>query len=166
MKKIAIGVVLLLLLFVPSARAESVKELIEEPARFDGKQVSFEGEVIGVMVRGDQAWVNIFDRGASIGVWTRAEDAKGISFVGDYTHRGDIVKGVGIYHVACLEHGGDTDIHASSFLVSEKGRPIERRPSIPLVLLSALVVLIAVFVSFYLWRIRKERKKKFPWPFY
>lgn len=165
MKRVAL-LVLLLLLLVPPARGEALRELIDEPAAFDGRQVSFRGEVIGVMIRDDQAWVNIFDNGVAIGVWCRAEEARSISFVGDYTHQGDIVEGVGIYHMACPEHGGDTDIHALSLRVVEKGHQIERPLNLPLVLISVVITLVAVVLSYYLWHIRKEMKKRVPWPFY
>ncbi|MGC8817088.1 MAG: DNA-binding protein [Candidatus Hadarchaeum sp.] len=164
--KRALALILLLLLLVPTARAETLKELIDDPMAFDGKQVSFRGEVIGVMVRGEQAWINIFDNGLAIGIWCRAEEAREISYIGDYTHQGDIVAGVGIYHLACPEHGGDTDIHALSLSVVEKGHTVERPPDMLLVLLSLVIALAAVILSYYLWHIRKEMGKRTPWPFY
>lgn len=167
MRKAALIFILLVLFLMPKAvGAESVKELTEESERFDGSQVSFGGEVIGVMVRGGSAWVNILDNGYAIGIWCTAEDAESISFVGDYTHQGDYVSGEGIYHMACAEHGGDADIHARVFRISETGRTVERTPNLLLVLISIAVMAIAIFVSFYLWRARKEQKKIFPWPSY
>ncbi|MEM2889732.1 MAG: hypothetical protein QW358_00070 [Candidatus Hadarchaeum sp.] len=157
---------LLLFLLAPPARAEKLMEFINEPVNFDGRQVSFMGEVVGVMIRGDQAWVNIYDNGLAIGIWCEAEWVKNISFVGDYTHRGDTVEGVGIYHMACPEHGGDMDIHALSLLVVEKGHTIERPLNTLLVLLSVVIALAAVILSYYLWHIRKELGKRTPWPFY
>jgi hypothetical protein len=164
--KRAVLVILLLLLLAPSARAETLRELLDEPASYDGRQVSFRGEVIGMIIKGDHAWVNIFDNGSAIGVWCRAEEAREISFIGDYTHRGDIVAGTGIFHLACAEHGGDVDIHAISLTVSEKGHVIERPMDVLLFSVSALIALAAVLLSFYLWHLRKERRKRVPWPFY
>lgn len=165
MKRIVL-LILLLFLLVPPARAETLKELIDEPVNFEGRQVSFRGEVIGVMIRGDHAWVNVCDNGLAVGIWCRAEEARLISFIGDYTHQGDIIEGVGIYHMACTEHGGDTDIHAHSLMVAEKGHVIERPPNMLLVLLSVVITLAAVVLSYYLWHIRKEMGKRTPWPFY
>jgi len=167
MRKAAVILILLILLLTPrTARSEPVGELIEDPERFDGLQVSFSGEVIGVMIRGENAWVNILDEGYAIGIWCSAEDAKSITYVGDYLHIGDYVSGEGIYNVACIEHDGDTDIHASLFRVLEIGRTIERTTNLFLVLASIAALAIAVLVSFYLWRIRNEQKKIFPWPSY
>lgn len=165
MKRVAV-LILLLLLLVPLGRAETLRDLIDDPVAYDGRQVKFRGEVIGVMVRGEHAWVNVFDNGFAIGVWCQAEEAGLISFVGDYTHRGDIVEVVGIYHMACTEHGGDTDIHALSLQVLEKGYQIERPLNMTLLLLSVAISMAAVILSYYLWHIRKEMKKRVPWPFY
>lgn len=49
------------------------------------------------------------------------EQAKEISFCGGYKGRGDTVRVTGVFHRACPEHGGDTDIHATTLLLVEKG---------------------------------------------
>ncbi|MEM3421658.1 MAG: hypothetical protein QW835_03695 [Candidatus Hadarchaeum sp.] len=165
MKRIVL-LILLLFLLAPTARAETLMELTNEPVKFDGRQVSFRGEVIGVLIKGEQAWVNVYDNGFAIGVWCKADEARNIFFVGDYTHRGDTVEGVGIYHMACPEHGGDMDIHAISFQIVEKGYTIERPLNMLLVFLSVVITLAAVILSYYLWHIRKELGKRTPWPFY
>ncbi len=167
MKKAAMVFVLLMLLLTPgAAKAESAKELTEDSDRFDGSQVSFGGEVIGVMVQGEHAWVNILDGGYAIGVWCDAEKAEDINYVGDYAHVGDYVVGTGVYNMACAEHGGDSDVHASLIRVSAPGRTVSREPNLLLTLVSAVFLAAAIFVSFYLWRIRKEKRKISPWPTY
>ena len=167
MKKIAAFVLLAAFFLAPGlARAESEKELTENPNSFDGRQVMFQGEVIGVMMRGDHAWVNILDNGYAIGVWCRADDAMKVSFVGDYNNLGDKVEVVGIFHMACLEHGGDMDVHAESFEISSRGHVIERMPSFTIILVSFALAVVAIFVFLYLRRVRTERKKLLPWPSY
>jgi len=156
---------MLLLLMVPLARAESGKALIENSAGFDGKTVTFRGEVVGVMMRGNFAWVNVLDNGIVIGVWCRAEDAGKVSVIGDYRHDGDNVEVIGTFHMACPEHGGDLDIHADNFTVVAAGRERDRPPSLLLVALSVAFVVAAIFVTFSLRRIRKEKEKIVPWPF-
>ena len=69
MKKAFIFVAILLTLMAPLASSESGQALIENAGSFDGKTVTFRGEVIGVMPRGDFAWVNILDGDYAIGVW-------------------------------------------------------------------------------------------------
>ena len=167
MKKIAAFILLIAFLLTPGlVRAESGKELTEDPKSFDGRQVMFQGEVIGVMMRGDYAWVNLLDNGYAIGVWCRVDDAMKISFVGDYNNLGDKVEVVGIFHMACLEHGGDMDVHAVTLEISSKGHAIERMPSFMIILVSVVLAIVAIFTSLYLRRVKRERKKLLPWPSY
>lgn len=156
--------VVLLLFMVPLVSAETGKELVENSVRFDGATVTLRGEVIGVLMRGDSAWVNVLDNGVPIGVWCRADDAENVSFVGDYTHIGDTVEVVGTFHFACPEHGGDLDIHAENFTVLRIGTVVERTPNLLAVLLSAVLVAVAIFTVFWLRRIRGERSRIVPWP--
>lgn len=142
------------------ARAESGVELLEKSAGFDGKQVTFQGEVIGVMVRGDHAWVNISDKGFAAGIWCRAEDARKISIVGDYNHIGDYVSVVGIFHKACVEHGGDLDVHADSFTILISGSKVERAPSLPLIGLGLALMVMAAVAGVWLRRRRAEKKRQ------
>jgi len=166
MKKAFIFAAILLTLMAPLASSESGQALIENAGSFDSKAVTFRGEVIGVMMRGDFAWVNIIDNGYAIGVWCRAENAKKVSFVGDYSHVGDTVEVAGTFHMACAEHGGDLDIHAENFTIVALGREVDRSTSLPLAALSVVLAAVAIFITFYLWRIRKERAKILPWPSY
>jgi len=163
-RKACFFAVILVLLMIPPVSAESGKELVENSRHFDNNMVTFRGEVVGILMRGDYAWVNVLDNEVAIGVWCRANDAKGVSFVGDYTHIGDTVEVVGIFHFACLEHGGDLDIHAENFTVLVSGGAVERTPNLLAVFLSAVLVALAIFTVFWLRRLRKERGEIVPWP--
>jgi len=165
MKKFVLPIVVILVLSMSGlAGAESGKVLIENSRDFDGNQVTFQGEVIGVMIRGNNAWVNVIDNGFAIGIWCSAENAKSISFTGDYTHVGDTVLVSGIFHMACSEHGGDVDIHADNFTLLSVGRGVERMPSLLAVVVSVVLMILAIFLIFWLRHLRKERGKIVPWP--
>ncbi|MHB8896748.1 MAG: hypothetical protein ACYC99_16460 [Candidatus Geothermincolia bacterium] len=43
-----------------------------------------------------------------------------------YKYKGSTVRVVGVFHRACEQHGGDTDIHADAVEVLRKGRPFSR----------------------------------------
>jgi hypothetical protein len=147
------------------AGAESGKVLVENSRGFDGKQVTFQGEVIGVMIRENNAWVNVFDNGYVIGIWCTAEtaeNAKKISLVGDYTHVGDTVAVAGTLNMACLEHGGDFDIHADNFTILAVGRVVVRALDPVVAGVSVVLVVLAILVVFWP-RIRKQEKIP-PWP--
>jgi len=100
-------------------------ELIEKAKDYDGKEIVFQGEVIGdIMERRDGFWINISDGKNAIGVFCKKEFFCGIRFTGDYSHKGDILEIRGIFHRACPEHGGDLDIHAIKMTRLKEGERI------------------------------------------
>ncbi|MBI4706772.1 MAG: DNA-binding protein [Candidatus Omnitrophica bacterium] len=110
------------------AQIISSSELINNAKEYDGKVVTFEGEVIGdVMVRGDFAWVNLSDISNAIGIWMPADLARQIAYTGSYKSKGDALEVAGTFHRACPEHGGDLDIHALSLRKTDAGRLIKER---------------------------------------
>ncbi|HNW38845.1 MAG TPA: DNA-binding protein [Candidatus Omnitrophota bacterium] len=125
----------------------SSNQLIINGKEYDGKLIAFSGEVIGdVMLRGDFAWVNINDGENALGVWMPAAAAKEIGFTGNYKSRGDNWEVVGVFHRACLEHGGDLDIHAQSLRKISAGRIIKEKlnydkAQLSLILLGALFLI-------------------------
>ncbi len=166
MMKFAVVFMLVLLLAPGLATAETSKELIENARAFDGGQVTLQGEVIGVMMRGNNAWVNVYEGGYAIGVWVRAEDARNISFIGDYSHAGDNVLVTGTFNMADPEHGGDLDIRAENFTITAQGAAILRTPNVIVVAISMILVALAIVSLVWLWRIHKGEEKIAPWPVY
>lgn len=118
-------------------------DLVERPFEYDGRELEFIGEAVGErMVRsslsGGGAWIHLNDdpymytnvgsggplSGYNSGsaVWVKdvgLTDA--IKNYGGYQVRGDAIKVVGVYNMACAQHGGDTDIHAQSLEVIAAG---------------------------------------------
>lgn len=130
-----------------SAQTLSSTELIKDAKQYDGKPVVYAGEVIGdVMPRGGNAWVNINDGNNALGVWMSAALAKEINYKGSYKSRGDSLEVTGIFHRACLEHGGDLDIHAQGSRKLASGRMVDQRlnldkRNLSLILLGALLII-------------------------
>lgn len=130
---------------VPSPNEIGSARLVEHMKEYDGLTVTFTGEAVGeAMVRGDHAWIHLNDdayyeknieEGAPLGgqnsgmpVWVSADLAGKIQIFGDYKHQGDIARVTGVFHDACAEHGGDTDIHAESLEVVRPGRRVVDEP--------------------------------------
>ena len=108
------------------AQSISSTELIENAKQYDGKTVTYTGEVVGeVMLRKTGAWVNIGDEEGVIGIWIPFELIDEIAYKGDYKTIGDWIEIKGIFHRACPEHGGDLDIHAQSLRKMKSGEPRE-----------------------------------------
>jgi len=113
--------------FCYAEEAVSSAELINNAGQYDGKEVIYKGEVIGdVMMRGESAWVNVSDGANAIGIWVDKNLAKDIVYTGSYRYKGDIVEARGVFHRACVEHGGDLDIHAGSLRKVGNGMVIDK----------------------------------------
>lgn len=84
--------------------------------QLDGKSVRFSGEAIGEALKagGDYRWVNVLQEGVAIGVFTSAESIEGIDGYGGWAQNGTTIEVTGVHHVACEQHGGDLDVHATS----------------------------------------------------
>ena len=132
------------------AQGLSSSELINHAKQYDGKIVTYSGEVIGdIMLRGEFAWVNINDGQNALGAWMSAALAKEIKFTGNHKSHGDHLEIEGVFHRACLEHGGDLDIHVLSLIKITNGRMIKENLNFDKVNLS-LVLLGALFLIWIL----------------
>jgi hypothetical protein len=119
----------LLLLAGLSARAAAavptIADLVADPAQFDGREVTIEGEAIGDILRhGTFGWVNVLQAGTAVGVYAPQKAFAAIKTTGDYWHRGDTVRVRGIFHRSCPEHQGEMDIHATDISVVAPGRVV------------------------------------------
>jgi len=133
---------LLLLPFSANAAAGIVgsADLIEKASSFDGKTVTYGGEVVGdILYRGDNAWIGISDGANTVSVYIPAGEAKNISYVGGYRVVGDTVQITGVFHRACTEHGGDLDIHADAVNIVRAGHTEEDDPSAGLTAAAAVL---------------------------
>lgn len=145
------GVALLFFCAVCYAPPLSSTELINKAKEYDGQSVVYTGEVIGdVMVRGDFAWLNLNDGENAIAIWLDKEAAKEIQFTGSYRAKGDQLEVTGVFHRACIQHGGDLDIHAQGIRKIAPGQTVERelnltKRNIAFILLGILC-LVLIFV--------------------
>jgi hypothetical protein len=113
------------------AQSLSSNELINNAKQYDTKIVSFQGEVIGdIMKRGNYAWVNLNDGNSAIGIWMSESLAKQITYAGSFKSKGDIIAVEGVFHRACLEHGGDLDIHAQAIRKISSGAVVVEKSSV------------------------------------
>jgi hypothetical protein len=149
---------LLALLLLPAACAQPITDLLLHPENFDNHIITVRGEVLGILKRGGKVWVNI-ENGEAIGVWCEAWMVENIKVIADYHHRGDIIQVTGVFHKACLEHGGDPDIHAENLEIVEVGYEIPREVNWWFMGLSILSLALSVYVSV---RLRKRAGKRAP----
>lgn len=139
--------------------------LVEQYKEFDGKEITFRGEVIGErMVRGGHAWLHINDdayfernieEGQPLGgmnsghaVWIPTPLTDELQYFGDYRNEGDIVRVKGTFNAACPQHGGDMDIHATELELLRPGHPVVD-PIRPAKTAAALV--LGALAAFLFW---------------
>jgi len=129
-----------------SAQPVSSSELIKNAKGYDGKAVTFSGEVIGdIMERGQSAWISVHDGLNAIGIWISKPLLKDIAYTGSYKSIGDAVEITGTFHRACPAHGGDLDIHALALRKVASGRLLQERPNpakrgLAIILLGTLII--------------------------
>jgi len=135
----------------------SINQLIENAKVMDGKTVVVQGEAIGeALERGNNAWVNINDGTNAIGIWLKLEDANKIKVFGDYLNIGDKVKVTGVFNRACVEHGGDMDIHATSIEVVENGYPVKEKVPSQKIAIGIILVVVTLMVTGFYFKIMKK----------
>ena len=111
--------------------AVSSAELINDAKQYDGKSVIYKGEVVGdIMARKEFVWINVNDGVNAIGIWSNKDLVRDIVYTGNYKSRGDEVEVKGVFHRACLEHGGDLDIHAEELRKINSGAFITEKINI------------------------------------
>jgi hypothetical protein len=143
---------------------------------YNGKTITFTGEAIGeVMVRGDYAWIHLNDdaymeanveEGAKLGgynsgmaIWIPSALTAPVDTYGDYKHEGSIVQISGTFNAACKEHGGDTDIHATTLSVIRPGHLVDD-PIPPWK--AALAAGLALLAAGLYWLERRTRNRITP----
>lgn len=162
---------------VGPARADDtvqVSQLVKDMRKYDGKVVTIHGEAIGdVMVRGTYAWITVNDdryskksieesgeligmSNSGIGVWVLERDTRDIKIYGGYKNKGAEVWLTGVFNRACHEHGGDTDIHATSLEVLKPGYPFSH--PFPYDKLLTVVLLTCAIGLLWYWRGIKSKR--------
>ena len=145
------------LIYLPTlALASSVKEVLMQPDKFDGKFIEVEGEVVGELLKADNgAWINITSEGYNIGIFSQTPELfEEIDYWGDYKNKGDYIKVSGVFNKNCLVHN-IRDIHAGAIKILNKG--YKRQEIVePFKIKTVITLLIVCLVlgSIYLIKLR------------
>jgi len=134
------------------AQPVSSTELINKAKDYDNQTVVYSGEVVGdVMARGEFGWANAFDGVNAIGIWVTKDMAKGINFTGSFKSHGDVIEIEGVFHRACIEHGGDLDIHAVSLRKIKDGSVVreiaDKQKRITALILLGVLCLVLIWTQ-------------------
>lgn len=154
-----IGFLLLLIIlstvFTGRAYAKDIKssDLINNAVEYDGREITYSGEVIGdIMRRGDYAWINVSDGDNAIGIWIPYTDAQKIRYTGSYAYKGDIIRVSGIFNRACAGHGGDFDIHSMNVEILQQGSETVRPADSLQIFMAAGLLLISAALGVVIYK--------------
>ena len=141
------------------AAQPTISELLKNPRQWDNQQIEITGEAIGDLMRRDEhVWLNLGDQGVAIGVWGEAALFDQVVNLGDYNHRGDIIRVTGEFHLACSEHGGDMDIHVQELEVVQAGYPVEHPVEEKRIVWAVIALLGSLFLGIPLYQRRRRQK--------
>jgi len=136
-----------------------INELIEKAKEYNGQEVTIQGEAIGEsMKRGNNSWININDGTNAIGIWLDRDIAEEILFYGNYKCKGDTVKITGIFNRACKEHGGEADLHSSSFEIVKNGYEVKELISPVKIIIAVILTVFTVVLMLILDKVIKNRR--------
>jgi hypothetical protein len=135
-------------------------ELIENGKKIDNTKITLKGEAIGeAMNRGKYSWVNISDGSNAMGIWIKNEQVQSIKNFGKYGYKGDGLRVNGTFNRACVDHGGDMDIHAISVEIVEVGGKVIIPISNSKKIMAAILTLITLTLIFSYKKFTKSISK-------
>jgi len=165
-----------------AAASVTITDLTDEPTDYDNKEVVFSGEAIGDILRAHDGyvWVTLtdhenagivtdtgdpsdiartsFDINASISVLMTNEQAALITNLGRYRVEGTTLEITGSFYLACEEHQGQSDVHATSVKVVTPGGKLSQSPRISLLIVGIVLICVGVALTF-LFRVLRNRQR-------
>ena len=131
---------------------------------YDKQTVQITGEAVGDIIdaRDDMVWVTLAEasnsNNASVSVLMTRESASHIDTLGRYGTTGTMLQVRGVFHLACPEDQGLSDVHATSVAVAAKGshHVEEFRPE---AFAAGAVLTVVGFALMGLFRYLRERQR-------
>ncbi len=142
----------------------SIQDLSTADAYYDNQTVQVTGEAIGdaIFATFDQefSWITLSTEGdnATLAVFMTNEAAARIDTFGRYQTRGTILQVRGIYHLACPEHEGVSDLHADVVTVADSGEHFEAPFDMQKFLPGLITVAIGLVITVLFYIIRERQR--------
>lgn len=143
----------------------AIADLAGADSYYDGQTVQVRGEAVGEAIRmaegpQDRVWVTLVDTesGSSVSVVMRRSDADKIDTYGAYGKTGSRLRVQGTYNLACSEHEGESDIHATAVTVEAKGYLHPDRFDVQMFFPGLAAVIIGAFCMVMFWYVRERSR--------
>lgn len=104
-----------------------IHALLSAGERQNNREVMFTGEAVGEPIYADDqnVWINTKSDNAMIGVFMTSDQAAQIASFARYEQTGDMLQVCGTYHLACAQHNGELDVHASIVSIDAPGEEVK-----------------------------------------
>ncbi|MDO4442270.1 MAG: hypothetical protein Q4B69_00115 [Slackia sp.] len=143
----------------------AIADLAGADSYYDGQTVQVRGEAVGEAIRmtegqGDCVWVTLVDpeSGSSVSVVMKRADAERIDTFGAYGKTGSRLSVQGVYNLACSEHEGESDIHASVVTVEAKGYEHPDSFDVQMFFPGLAAVILGAFFMVIFWYVRERSR--------
>lgn len=137
-----------------------LRELLGKSYFYDGKKIEIEAEVLEILRRKKECWLNVYSEGVSLGVWVKGCKLPLIRSLGSYQTEGDLLRIKGVFFSSCPEHRGERDLHAQEISLIREGRI--RKEMVPL-WKKGLVLFLGFFffsvLALYFYYIKRDGRK-------
>ena len=100
----------------------ALKDILNSPQAFNGREVEIEGEVVGESLKDSRGvWINIVSGSNQMGVFSADKGVvESITYWGSYRYTGDQLRIKGIFYKDCPIHQ-ISDVHLDTLEVIKKG---------------------------------------------
>ena len=131
---------------------------------YDKQTVQVSGEVVGdaIDVSGDSehSWIVLRDAssGSTVTVLVRKSDLRKIDTYGAYGKTGTTLRVQGTYNLACSEHEGESDVHATVVSTVKVGSVHADQFNIEEFFPGLVAVGIGILLALVFWRVRERSR--------
>jgi hypothetical protein len=138
----------------------TIANLMDAGQRFDGQEVTIEGEVVGDILAadGDHKWLMLQNDGATISVLVDEDEVSKIARLGRYNQVGTRIEVSGVFRVDCPDHDGLTDLHATRVVVLDEGHEIESAFDLRKLEFGGVLIVVGLCLLVLHWRLRERTR--------
>ncbi|MDO5358687.1 MAG: hypothetical protein Q4E80_04825 [Slackia faecicanis] len=143
----------------------AIADLAGADSYYNGQMVQVRGEAVGEAIRmaggpSDLVWVTLADvaSNSSVSVVMCQEDAAKIDTYGAYGKTGSWLRVQGVFDLACSEHDGESDIHATSVVVEDQGFEHPDEFDVQLFFPGLAALAVGAFLMVMFWYVRERSR--------
>lgn len=143
-----------------------IVDLSQADSYYDGQTVRVTGEVVGDRITAGAAegycWITVtdpaYDINNTVEVYMTTEQASRIDAYGRYGQIGTIISVQGTFNLVCAEHQGESDVHADTVTVSQRGRAMPDKYDPEALMPGVLAIVIGLMMMLVVWRLQERRR--------